>query len=59
MDESEALRLECISLINRIARSPYNLKLLLSARAGLQIVAGYKAHRSQQMRQRMQAKFGR
>lgn len=44
-EKPDSLRAECIALINRIARSPYNVKLLKSAKAALQLVAGYKSGR--------------
>ncbi len=44
-EKPDSLRVECIALINRIARSPYHTKLLRSAKAALELIAGYKVGR--------------
>lgn len=53
MNNPEALKAECIALVHQISQSRYNVKLLLSARAALLLVAGYKAGRGQKMCDRM------
>jgi hypothetical protein len=50
LQEISALRQECYGLINEISHHRYGMKLLLIAKASLQMTAGYKANRHSKVR---------